>query len=76
LLLQTNKQYKRGDKQAMNKTEAIILAKQLFDLKQSINDNVKQWNKRFIVRTLLSKVLVDSSISYSIDEIEAMLMEI
>jgi len=62
--------------EAMNKEQIKALAKQVFNLKQSINDNVEQWEKRYTVRAMLSKILVDSSISYSIDEIEAMLSEI
>ena len=62
--------------EAMNKTQISDLAKQVFNLKQSINSNVEQWEKRYTVRAMLSKILVDSSISYSIDEIEAMLTEI
>jgi hypothetical protein len=62
--------------EAMNKEQIKALAQQVFNLKQSINDIVEQWEKRYTVRAMLSKILVDSSISYSIDEIEAMLREI
>jgi len=59
----------------MNKAHITLLATQIHDVKQSIND-IQFWKERYVVRAMLAKIVSDSNGTYTVKEIEAMLSEI